>query len=69
MQVRFWISDSEGGVSNVTSKLYLAIWKRFRTEEIEIPFYGELVGGELFQVEGGAAYWAMVPWPSGDEVG
>jgi len=38
LQVRFWISDSEGGVSNVTSKLYLAIWKRFRTEKIEIPF-------------------------------
>ncbi|MCP4073799.1 MAG: mechanosensitive ion channel protein, partial [Hyphomicrobiales bacterium] len=26
------------GVANVTSKLYLAIWKRFRAEEIEIPF-------------------------------
>jgi len=38
LQVRFWISDSEGGVTNVTSKLYLAIWKRFRTENIEIPF-------------------------------
>lgn len=38
LQVRFWISDSEGGVSNVTSKLYLAIWKRFRAEGIEIPF-------------------------------
>ena len=38
LQVRFWISDSEGGVTNVTSKLYLAIWKRFRAENIEIPF-------------------------------
>lgn len=38
LQVRFWISDSEGGVANVTSKLYLAIWKRFRAEGIEIPF-------------------------------
>ncbi len=38
LQVRFWINDSEGGVANVTSKLYLAIWKRFRAEEIEIPF-------------------------------
>jgi small-conductance mechanosensitive channel len=38
LQVRFWISDSEGGVANVTSKLYLAIWKRFRAENIEIPF-------------------------------
>ncbi len=38
LQVRFWISDSEGGVSNVSSNLYLAIWKRFRKEKIEIPF-------------------------------
>ncbi len=38
LQVRFWISDSEGGVANVTSKLYLAIWKRFRAKNIEIPF-------------------------------
>lgn len=38
LQVRFWISDSESGVANVTSKLYLAIWKRFRAEGIEIPF-------------------------------
>jgi small-conductance mechanosensitive channel len=38
LQVRFWISDSESGVANVTSKLYLAIWKRFTAEKIEIPF-------------------------------
>ena len=38
LQVRFWISDSEGGVSNVSSNLYLAIWKRFRKANIEIPF-------------------------------
>ena len=38
LQVRFWISDSESGVANVTSQLYLAIWKRFRAEKIEIPF-------------------------------
>ena len=38
LQVRFWISDSEGGVANVTSKLYMAIWKRFTAENIEIPF-------------------------------
>ncbi len=38
LQIRFWISDSESGVSNVASNLYLAVWKRFRKENIEIPY-------------------------------
>ena len=38
LELRFWINDPEGGVSNVSSKVYLEIWKLFRAENIEIPF-------------------------------
>ncbi|MGE0740367.1 MAG: mechanosensitive ion channel family protein [Hyphomonadaceae bacterium] len=36
--VRFWINDPETGVRNVSSAVYLEIWKRFRDHGIEIPF-------------------------------
>jgi small-conductance mechanosensitive channel len=38
LELRFWISDSEEGVSNVASEVYLEIWKSFRQNNIEIPF-------------------------------
>lgn len=38
LELRFWLNDPEGGVSNVSSQLYLEIWKRFQAEKIEIPF-------------------------------
>ncbi|MEL7428605.1 MAG: mechanosensitive ion channel domain-containing protein, partial [Pseudomonadota bacterium] len=38
LELRFWLNDPEGGIANVSSKLYLAIWKRFKAEGIEIPF-------------------------------
>jgi len=38
LELRFWINDPEGGVANVSSKVYLAVWKRFQAEGIEIPF-------------------------------
>jgi small-conductance mechanosensitive channel len=38
LEVRFWIKDSERGVRNVSSDVYLEIWKQFRTHKIEIPF-------------------------------
>ena len=38
LEVRFWLNDPEGGVANVSSQLYLEIWKRFNAENIEIPF-------------------------------
>jgi small-conductance mechanosensitive channel len=38
LEVRYWIADSEMGVRNVSSAVYLEIWRRFRTEGIEIPF-------------------------------
>lgn len=37
-EVRFWISDSESGVKNVSSGVYLEVWKSFRENGIEIPF-------------------------------
>ncbi len=38
LEARFWISDAESGVRNVSSAVYLEIWKRFKAEGIEIPF-------------------------------
>jgi len=38
LELRFWINDPEGGVSNVRSLVYLEIWKLFQEHEIEIPF-------------------------------
>lgn len=38
MELRFWIADSENGVSNVSSEIFVEVWKRFRAHQIEIPF-------------------------------
>ncbi len=38
LELRFWINDPDGGVANVSSKVYLEVWKRFQEHNIEIPF-------------------------------
>ena len=38
LELRFWINDPEGGVANVSSIVYLEVWKRFQEHGIEIPF-------------------------------
>ncbi len=38
MEVRFWIRDPESGVKNVSSDVYLEIWRAFRAHGVEIPF-------------------------------
>jgi small-conductance mechanosensitive channel len=38
LELRFWINDPEGGVANVSSLVYLEVWKLFQAEGIEIPF-------------------------------
>ncbi len=38
LELRFWINDPEGGIANVSSNVYLEVWKRFKKERIEIPF-------------------------------
>lgn len=38
LQVRFWIADAELGIRNVSSDVFLAIWKLFKEHNIEIPF-------------------------------
>lgn len=38
LELRFWINDPEGGVANVSSLVYLEVWKRFQEHGIEIPF-------------------------------
>lgn len=36
--LRFWISDPEKGIRPVLSDLYIAIYERFREEDIKIPY-------------------------------
>lgn len=36
--VRFWISDPEGGLANIRSDVYKRIWQLFKENDIEIPF-------------------------------
>jgi small-conductance mechanosensitive channel len=38
MELRVWISDPQGGVMNVRSEIYLALWDLFHEHGIEIPF-------------------------------
>ncbi|WBU60179.1 mechanosensitive ion channel family protein [Paracoccus albus] len=36
--LRFWISDAQGGLTNVRGMVYLALWDAFRENDISIPF-------------------------------
>jgi len=38
LQIRFWIRDANQGVSNVRSEVLMAVWKKFKEPQIEIPF-------------------------------
>ena len=37
-EVRFWITDPEGGVGNIKGGVFLSIWDKFKEAGIEIPF-------------------------------
>ncbi|MFV0293289.1 MAG: mechanosensitive ion channel family protein [Paracoccus sp. (in: a-proteobacteria)] len=36
--LRFWISDAQGGLTNVRGQVFLALWDAFRENDISIPF-------------------------------
>ena len=38
MEVQFWIADPENGQSALKSNIYLAIWRTFQTQGVEIPY-------------------------------
>lgn len=38
LQLRYWLDDPQGGLRNIASAVYLAIWKKFQANGIEIPF-------------------------------
>ena len=38
LELRFWISDPEGGVANIESEVLLQVWKLFTANKIEIPY-------------------------------
>ena len=38
LELRIWVGDPEGGVSNVASEVYLNVWRLFKEHDIEIPF-------------------------------
>ncbi len=37
-EVRFWITDPEGGLGNIKGDVFLRIWDKFKGAGIEIPF-------------------------------
>lgn len=37
-ELRFWIQDPEGGLSNIRSDVYMRIWRLFKENNIEIPY-------------------------------
>ena len=38
LELRMWIRDSENGVSNIASDVYLLIWHKFNDAGVEFPF-------------------------------
>ena len=38
LELRMWIIDSENGVSNIASDVYLQIWHKFNEEGVEFPY-------------------------------
>ncbi len=38
LELRMWIRDSENGVSNIASDVYLLIWKKFNDAGVEFPY-------------------------------
>lgn len=38
LELRMWIKDSENGVSNIASDVYLSIWRKFNENGIEFPY-------------------------------
>jgi small-conductance mechanosensitive channel len=38
LELRFWIRDPSNGVTNIRSKVLLAVWDSFKEHDIEIPF-------------------------------
>ena len=36
--LRFWISDAQGGLTNVRGQVFLALWDAFKEHGISIPF-------------------------------
>ena len=36
--LRFWISDAQGGLTNVRGQVYLALWDSFKKNGVTIPF-------------------------------
>ncbi|MFP4515620.1 MAG: mechanosensitive ion channel family protein [bacterium] len=38
LELRFWIQDPEGGVSNIKSQVLFRVWDLFQEHSIEIPF-------------------------------
>jgi len=38
LELRFWIRDPSNGVTNIKSRVLLAVWDAFKANKIEIPF-------------------------------
>ena len=36
--LRFWISDAQGGLTNVRGQVFLALWDAFKEAGISVPY-------------------------------
>ncbi len=38
LELRIWVNDPQNGVANISSEVYLEVWKRFKEAGIQMPF-------------------------------
>ena len=38
LELRVWVNDPQNGIANVSSEIYLEVWRRFKKARIQMPF-------------------------------
>ena len=38
LELRIWVNDPQNGIANVSSEIYLEVWRRFKKARIQMPF-------------------------------
>ncbi len=48
-EIRFWIKDPEEGLGSIRSDLYMGIWKKFKQNNIEIPYPQRVIHNSIIK--------------------